>query len=111
MLRPLAWAGLVGAVAFVGAGVATYVVGADAAATWNSSSCLAVDLTRGDVCGGEKSTATTMGALATASFVTGAALAVTSAVLFVVSGSSRSTERSAVRCGVGPTSAGCAVEF
>lgn len=113
MLRPLAWAGLVGATTFVGAGVVTYVVGAGAADRWNSPECLAPGRTRLDVCGDEKSTATTMGALATAGFVTGFALAVTSAVLFVVSGSSRATERLSLRCGPGPgvASAMCAVEF
>lgn len=111
-LRTLAWTSAAGAAIFLGVGAGTYVVGLNAADRWNSDACLSPDRNRGDVCPDDRSTASTMGVLATVGFVTGGALAVASAVLLGVSASSRRPAHAAVRCGVGPGwTAACAGEF
>lgn len=111
-LRALGWAGAAGAAVFLGIGAGSYVAGSDAAERWNSDACLTGNRTRGENCASDSSAANTMGAISAASFVTGGALAIASAVLFLVAPSSRSDSRTAWRCGggLGP-SATCAWEF
>lgn len=100
-LSILAWSSAGASALLLGAGAGTYVAGQSAADQYNSDACLAVDRNRVEVCPGERSTASTMGVLATVGFVTGGALALTSAVLFAVSTPSRSSSRAGLRCGLG----------
>jgi hypothetical protein len=105
MPRTLAWTSGAAGLAFLGVGIATYVVGDGAATRWNSDQCLAPGVTRETTCGDERSTAETMGTLATVGFVGAGLLGAASTVLFVTSGGSsgeRSTPRASWGCGPGP---------
>ncbi len=112
--RTLAWTSAVGAAVFIGVGVVGYVVGSDAAAQWNDDSrCLQSTMptvTRGGQCSGLSDTADTMQTLSYAGFIGGAALTITSAVLFVTAPGSQQRERARARfgCGPGPTALGMA---
>lgn len=116
--RTLAWATGGGALVFLGVGALGYALGSAAADRWNSSACAptAAVPTRGQRCPGDDSTAQSMGTLAVAGFVGGGALAVTSAVLFALSGGShreQPPQHAFVGCGVGPGDLGlsCAGRF
>lgn len=112
--RTLAWTGAVGAAVFIGVGVVGYVVGSEAAAQWNDDArCLQSTMptvTRGGQCSGLNDTADTMQTLSYAGFIGGAALTITSAVLFVTAPGSPQREQARARfgCGPGPTALGMA---
>lgn len=106
-MRALGWTAAGGALLGVGIGVATLVARNDAVARWNSDACLASGRTRLENCGDEQDTAVTMGAVSVAAWVTGAALAVTSVVVFVMAPSSaRRARAGSFGCGVGPGDVG-----
>ncbi len=103
--RTLAWASVAAGAAFLGLGVGTYLVGDSAAARWNSAQCLPPGILRETACPDERSTAETMGVLATVGFVGAGLLGATSVVLFVTARSPRDerpTARGLVGCGPGP---------
>lgn len=106
-MRALAWTAAGGAVLGVGIGLAALVVRNDAVERWNGDACLARGRTRLENCGDEQDTAVTMGAVSVAGWVTGAALAVTSVVLFVTAPTSAGRARAgSFGCGIGPGDVG-----
>jgi hypothetical protein len=106
-MRTLGWTAAGGALVGVGIGVAALAVRNDAVGRWNDNACLANGRTRLENCGDEQDTAVTMGAVSVAGWVTGAALAVTSAVLFVTAPSSAGRARAgSFGCGIGPGDVG-----
>jgi hypothetical protein len=106
-MRALGWTAAGGALLGVGIGVAALVVRNDAVGRWNSDACLANGRTRLENCGDEQDTAVTFGAVSVAAWVTGAALAVTSVVLFVAAPSSAGRSRAgSIGCGIGPGDVG-----
>lgn len=105
--RVLAWATAGGAVVALGIGVAALVVRNDAVSRWNSNACLVGGQTRQQNCGDEESTATTAGGVSVGGFVTSAALAVTSLVLFATAPARHGRAiASGFGCGVGPGEVG-----
>ncbi len=101
-LRTLAWVSAGGALLFLAGGGVSYAVASSAAERWNDDSqCLRPGSTREQTCGADQSTANTMTALEVVGFVGGAALAATSAVLFVVSRPRERERATALTCGVG----------
>jgi hypothetical protein len=106
-MRALGWTAAGGALLGVGIGVVALVVRNDAVARWNGDACLAGGRTRLENCGDDQDTAATMGALSVAGWVTGAALAATSVVLFMTAPASAGRARAGgFRCGIGPGDVG-----
>lgn len=113
-LRTLAWVSAGGALLFLAGGGASYAVASSAAERWNDDSqCLRPGFTREQTCGADQSTANTMTALEVVGFIGGAALAATSAVLFVVSRPRERERATALTCGVGVGALGvsCGARF
>lgn len=106
--RMLAWAAAGGAAVAFGVGVAGLVVRNNAVGRWNDDACLAGGRTRQQNCGDEESRAVSAGAVSIGGFVVGAALAVTSAVIFATAPSRRGRDVARFGCGVGPGDLGVA---
>ena len=104
--RVLAWTTAGVAVLGVGVGVAALVLRNNAVAQWNDPSCLANGRTRLENCAPDRDSALTAGAASIGGFVAGAALAVTSVVLFVTAPSARDARTARFGCGPGPGDVG-----
>lgn len=84
--RTIAWASLGTAAAFLAVGIATYVVGDDAATNWNDDhQCVPpTGATREQVCGDQRQTADAMQIVSAVGFIGAAGLVATAAVLLGV---------------------------
>lgn len=111
-MRPTAWATAASGALLLAGGAAALAVGTDAASRWNDDGqCLAPGQTRASRCADDRDLAATMRPLAWVGLLGGAALAVTSAVLFVSASRAGGREQRAWRCGTDGRTVDCAVTF
>lgn len=111
-IRPTAWATAAGASLLLVGGAVALGVGTDAASRWNDdATCLRPGQTRASLCADDRDLAAAMRPLAWVGLAGGAALAVTSAVLFVAASRGEAREQRAWRCGTDGRSVACAVTF
>jgi hypothetical protein len=106
---PLAWAATAGAVVFVAGGVTGHVLREQAAARWNDDA--RCPLSKATSCPGVLSDVNSFQALAIAGYLVGGALAVASALLFIVPRASLRRQTASLTGTFGPWGIVCAGRF